>query len=143
MVNQSAEEFIYNDIRRKLHDNAKKEYNQEMLDFIKSKDWQHCEYCKAKILSKYETKYPWKEVSSIDHKIPRIFPEGSNDYSNIAIVCCRCNIAKGTMRSENYLILLQALSSFAGEEKKEEILNELFIGRKAAKLKQLEGDAQC
>ena len=143
MANQTTDEFIFNDIRRKLHDNAKKEYNQEMIDFIKSKDWQHCEYCKTKLLSKYETNYPWKEVPSIDHKIPKIFSEGSNEYSNIAIVCYRCNLAKGTMRSESYLILLQALSSFAGEKKKEEILNELFIGRKAAKLKQLEGEVKC
>lgn len=136
MASQTSEEFIYNDIRRKLHDNAKKDYNQEMIDFLKSKDWQHCEYCKTKLLSKYETNYPWQKVPSIDHKIPRVCG-GSNEYDNMAIVCCRCNLVKGTMNYDTYLIFIKAITE-EGEEIKERILNEFFIGRKANKLQRME-----
>ena len=96
---------------------------------LKEKEKIYCKYCQIELQlkSKYDFASP-----SIDHKQP-LSRHGKNKFDNISICCYRCNIVKGTLTSEEYSWLLEALS-LINDYKKEAILAGLFLGRKVNKI---------
>lgn len=104
--------------------NLEKEVNNYFK--LKEKEKIYCEYCKVEL--KAHQPYPYKDASSIDHKLPKT-RGGKNVFDNIAITCTRCNIIKGTMSTEEYLKFLELLS--VEPEWKAKILDSLFWGRRA------------
>ncbi len=87
----------------------------------------YCGYCKIEL--EYPTKYPHYNTPSLDHKIPQVYPDGTNTFDNILICCYQCNIVKGTMLAETYFKMLELLS--VDPEMSITIQNQLFIGRLA------------
>lgn len=98
---QPSKEFIYNDIRKKIHTYTKEDYTV-ITDFLKNKNWEYCAYCKIKFTSKYKTNPPYLTISSIDHVIP-LSKGGKNNLSNIEIVCTECNVKKGTLPKKFFI----------------------------------------
>ena len=78
-----------------------------------------CEYCGEKMMIK-DPVSPHGHSWSIDHKIS-LYAGGDNSLDNIAIVCTRCNIVKGTMSAETYKELVQTLKVINPE-----LLNRMF-----------------
>ena len=85
-----------------------------------------CYYCKKKL--KIKDKFPYKDVLSIDHKIP-ISKNGNSEENNIVICCCRCNIVKGTLTDKEYEILIKNIP--------EEIIDNMFNSRLANKIERV------
>jgi 5-methylcytosine-specific restriction endonuclease McrA len=90
-----------------------------------------CEYCGVELLLK--DKFPYLGVASIDHRIP-LSKCGKVGYSNMAVVCCRCNLVKGTMSSEVYIKLIKLLSMPENKELRDSFFNEIIAGKLAYKI---------
>lgn len=92
----------------------------------------YCEYCGKEL--KVNTNYPFYDAPSVDHKIP-LSQGGGNSFENVVICCHRCNIVKGTMDAETYEDLLYCIRKIRTDEQVEKMLNQMFRGRLANKLK--------
>lgn len=59
-----------------------------------------CFYCNKKL--KVRDKYPFKDVLSIDHKIP-ISRGGNSKINNLVVCCYGCNMKKGNLTAEEFI----------------------------------------
>lgn len=105
---------------------------QEVEDYFHFSQMEriNCYYCTEELERGYE--FPYSKNPSIDHKQP-LSRNGLNSFDNVAISCTRCNIVKGTMTEQTYKNFLTLLNS--KPEWKETIMNEMFLGRLADKLR--------
>jgi 5-methylcytosine-specific restriction endonuclease McrA len=94
-----------------------------------------CEYCGEEMLI-HDPKEGHPRSVSLDHRIP-IRPWGGSVYdpSNIAVVCHRCNIVKGTIKAGTFTEILRLCETVPGL--KERFLEEAFRGRLADKIERL------
>lgn len=86
------------DLRRKeLEKRARKEkpITKEVINILIERSGGNCEYCGKDCIDNYH----------IDHKIP-LFRGGTNDISNLAFSCPRCNLSKGKKTVEEYESIL-------------------------------------
>jgi 5-methylcytosine-specific restriction endonuclease McrA len=97
----------YRRIRTRLS-SWKSEYGLELEDLILEIYGSSCCYCGAVLKVK---------TMSLDHKIPR-FRDGSNDLSNVEIICKKCNVRKGILTKETYKKFLSFISDFDEVEQK-------------------------
>jgi 5-methylcytosine-specific restriction endonuclease McrA len=105
-----------------------------------------CCYCQKTLKYKSQTCYPWKDVGSIDHKIPQ-HEGGSNTLDNLALCCHQCNVVKGTMNSETFI---EIFKSFDKSDKKQGVdssrslkqryLDEVWASRLANKIERVNYD---
>lgn len=115
-------------------------YNEVEEHFkFSGKEKLFCEYCSVELETK--TNYPHLTAPSLDHKTPK-FNKGKNEFNNIAICCCRCNIVKGTLSAENYQTIIDLILIHKDRELLDTILNQWFGGRKANKLNRLEKEKE-
>ena len=63
-----------------------------------------CSYCNQQMLIK-DSAFPPARSFSIDHKTS-LFLGGTNSIDNLEIVCHRCNLIKGTMKSDTFMELI-------------------------------------
>jgi hypothetical protein len=103
----------------------------EFLSIVKECDGK-CFYCGTVMIA---SGFPTKCVFSIDHKIPLCYSDGSNDMNNLCVACHRCNIVKGTLRSEVFVKLISLLSVDMAFY--EVYMKEMFAGRKAEKIERI------
>lgn len=91
-----------------------------------------CFYCGKKL--KIKDKYPYKDVPSVDHKIPLLFG-GNNNYSNLVLCCHQCNIIKGTMTASTFKRMISLLKN--DPDLLNDMFDEMFRGRFANKMERL------
>ena len=110
---------------------------EDLIELIHDnyKDGFACEYCHNQLKMKDE--YPYLNVVSIDHKIP-IALKGTNEKSNLAAVCHRCNIVKSTLTADTYQEVLK-LILLHNPPLLDKLFKEIFIGRMANKLERVYG----
>lgn len=82
-----------------------------------------CEYCSTILKSK--DKFPYLDVISIDHKVP-LSRGGTTKQSNMAVVCMRCNLVKGTLDSDTYIKLLNILNLPENKELKIQYFDQII-----------------
>ena len=90
----------------------------------------NCEYCNQELLICDRTP-PYYKSFSIDHRTS-IDAGGTHDLSNIAIICTRCNIIKGTMTEQTYRAFLQPMIN--NPILLNQVYREMWNGRLANKL---------
>ncbi|MEM0297092.1 MAG: HNH endonuclease signature motif containing protein [Sulfolobales archaeon] len=90
-----------------------------------------CEYCGR--VMKFEGDPDDPDLWTIDHRVS-LRLGGDNSPSNIAVVCNRCNRAKGVLPADLYLKLLNAVRTVYGEEVLDQILYYLSVSGKAKKV---------
>lgn len=91
-----------------------------------------CAYCKRRLLiNDPSPRYP--QVFSIDHKIS-LDSDGDNLIDNLAIVCHRCNIVKGTIRYDTFQDMIRILPPMLLDR----MFREILPGRMADKLDRVE-----
>ncbi len=83
-----------------------------------------CEYCGEKMMIK-DPVSPHGHSWSIDHKIS-LYAGGDNSLDNIAIVCTRCNMVKGTMSDKTYREFLECIHSTTPRVCKPDLLDRMF-----------------
>ena len=91
-----------------------------------------CDYCGKKMLIK-DSSPPYLRSFSLDHKIS-LFIGGDNSIENIAVVCHRCNIVKGTMKHDTFIELIRQCPPGLLDK----IFAEIWAGRMANKLEREE-----
>lgn len=89
-----------------------------------------CEYCAQTLLISDHTP-PYYKSFSIDHRTS-IDSGGTHDLSNIAIICTRCNIIKGTMSEQTYRAFLEPMIN--NSALLNQVYREMWNGRLANKL---------
>jgi 5-methylcytosine-specific restriction endonuclease McrA len=89
-----------------------------------------CEYCYQKMMIS-DPIPPHHKSFSIEHKTS-LDSGGNNDIENIAIVCTRCNIIKGTMSEETFRKFIEPL--LLNPELLDKVFKEMWNGRFANKL---------
>lgn len=90
-----------------------------------------CEYCGRKMKLKANNKFDG-DVWSIDHKIS-LYMGGDNSIENLAIVCHRCNIVKGTMTEKTFMKLLHLIKTH-DPPLLDQLYKEIIAGRLANKI---------
>jgi 5-methylcytosine-specific restriction endonuclease McrA len=89
-----------------------------------------CEYCGQQLLI-CDHIPPYYKSFSIDHRTS-IFSGGKNNLENIAIICTRCNIIKGTMTEQTYRAFLKPL--LENPQLLDQVYKEMWNGRLANKI---------
>lgn len=89
-----------------------------------------CEYCSQSLLISDHTP-PYYKSFSIDHRTS-IDSGGTHELSNIAIICTRCNIIKGTMSEQTYRAFLKPMLN--NSNLLDQVYREMWNGRLANKL---------
>jgi 5-methylcytosine-specific restriction endonuclease McrA len=89
-----------------------------------------CEYCGQPLLICDHTP-PYYKSFSIDHRTS-IDSGGTHNLSNIAIICTRCNIIKGTMSEQTYRVFLKPMLN--NPSLLDQVYREMWNGRFANKL---------
>lgn len=89
-----------------------------------------CEYCRQRLLI-CDTIPPHYKSFSIDHRIS-LDANGTNNIENIAIVCTRCNIIKGTMTETTFRAFINPLLN--NPDLLNQVFKEMWNGRIANKL---------
>lgn len=133
------DKLTYSAIQKRFHKHFPN-YEKDFADFtihfdLLSKGVYECEYCGHALFG--ETIAPHWFAPSLDHRVPKSIG-GPNTFENIAIVCTRCNICKGTMTEKTYREMLKSLEP----ELRETILREMFSGRYAAMLARKEKERE-
>lgn len=95
---------------------------------LQNKDKLHCNYCGKELKEKDEP--PYRDVVSVDRIVP-ICEGGTNEFSNLAIVCAECNIVKGTMSLQAFMEMIACLEGCGIKDK---IFKQIYRGRRAAML---------
>lgn len=95
-----------------------------------------CEYCRQRLLI-CDTIPPHYKSFSIDHRIP-LDANGTNNIENIAIVCTRCNIIKGTMTETTFRAFINPLLN--NPVLLDQVFKEMWNGRLADKLQRINKD---
>jgi 5-methylcytosine-specific restriction endonuclease McrA len=146
----------YYQMARRIIQNAKKYIPtltcEEIIDRFRLFSKEHmkngieCCYCQKILKYKSQTCYPWKDVGSIDHKIPQ-HEGGSNTLDNLALCCHQCNVVKGTMNSKTFI---EIFKSFDKSDKKQGVdssrslkqryLDEVWAARLANKIERVNYD---
>ncbi len=106
-----------------------------------------CCYCQKILKYKSQTCYPWKDVGSIDHKIPQ-HEGGPNTLDNLVLSCHQCNIVKGTMNSDTFLEMFEAFDKTgkgkggvdSSKNLKQRFLDEVWASRLANKIERVNYD---
>jgi len=103
---------------------------KEIEDYynLKNKDHLNCNYC-GKLIKEIDEP-PYRDVVSVDRIIPDC-EGGTNDFSNLAIVCAECNIVKGTMSLQTFMEMMACLEGCGIKDK---VFKQIYRGRKAAML---------
>lgn len=128
--------MISEDMKSKLYSRFDKDgYRKgiswkEIEDYYKLADKEKlfCNYCGKELKAKDVP--PYRDVVSVDRIIPRC-EEGTNEFSNLAIVCAECNIVKGTMSLTTFFEMVKCLETC---NLKEKVFKEIYRGRRAAML---------
>lgn len=87
---------------------------EEFLALVQSAT--HCEYCGRRMT--HSDPSPYGRRPSADHRIP-LSQGGTNEVSNLAACCWRCNLMKGTATEATYRALI--------EGKSDEVLEAYFV----------------
>lgn len=129
-------QLMLSNLMQKFHRHFKEITYQQVEDHFKfsQKEKLFCEYCNVELET--NTLYPHLKAPSLDHKTPKSLG-GKNSFENIAVCCCRCNIVKGTLTTENYQTVVDLILIHKDRELLDIILNQWFGGRKANKLNRL------
>ena len=136
---------INEEIENKIVEIAKKRFNthkksggtltrNEIIILLKEnyENGFKCYYCKCDL--KFKDFKPHKNVPSVDHLIP-LSMGGRNEKENITICCARCNIVKGTMKSDTYIEFLNKIGINSILHTK--IINESYKGKFANKIERV------
>lgn len=94
-----------------------------------------CCYCDKKLVLKDIS--PYKNVPSIDHKIP-LTSGGESEKENLAVCCASCNIIKGTTTAKTFLKIMNYIKH--DKALLEDWYSEAYEGRFANKLERLDDD---
>ena len=95
-----------------------------------------CEYCGAQMLVKSPKGKVHPFVWSIEHKIP-LSEGGDNNMDNIAFVCHRCNLVKGTLPGYAWEVAVRAMQERLGGELYERAMRMAYRGALANKIERV------
>jgi 5-methylcytosine-specific restriction endonuclease McrA len=96
-----------------------------------------CPYCGDRIdlFGKYENS------PSFDHIIP-LTNGGNSSLENLAFVHTKCNLVKGTTSYELFMMSLNGIRAFGGQEKVREYLLSAYKGAKVNKITRCENETR-
>ena len=97
-----------------------------------------CPYCNEKI-ELFAKKYDVRRAISVDHTVP-LSTGGKNTMDNLKICCTRCNLAKGTMSEEKFVVILNTFKERGGHNEMIAYLEESYKSGLAHKIDRLKGE---
>lgn len=74
---------------------------RSMLKDLRKEQGNRCAYCKQMMISKASSSRERPYVATVDHIVP-LSAGGTNDRTNLAAACERCNAEKSSMPAEDY-----------------------------------------